>query len=225
MPAKPNKFLPQAYVFIETKEGGYWRLKRGTVKKAVLNKAMKQSSRLLTKASHAGGAIRNALAEFTYDLATGRLGNRVNRLLMQSLKEKKVIDFSYLEGLEFQDAYLFDRLVKTPCFFETDKQKKVFRFGIDISENSVKQFNKLVTGYRFAVILLYADTTDRKNLKIMQQSSPQYSFTPDKERWVAEISFPKKMKQWLFCVRAECFEGKEPSAHPKMRAMKVVSGG
>jgi hypothetical protein len=65
-------------VWIITKEGGYWRRKRGTVKKAKLNRAFREGSYFMQLSAPAASRIIQKLRPYMDGLYTGRLNAKIS---------------------------------------------------------------------------------------------------------------------------------------------------
>jgi hypothetical protein len=86
-----NKNIPpcpdaERYVLVQTREGKYWRRKRGSVKKAVLNETLQRNVEMMRQSAPAARMIMTRLLAFTGRLETGRLNARISARLRKQLR-------------------------------------------------------------------------------------------------------------------------------------------
>src|SRR3954463_549915 len=86
------------YIWVKTKEGGFWRMRRGSYKPARLNEAYLQTSNAMKISAPAASRIVRRLHSYLNRLETGRLTVRISGKLRKSLKEKGRLCFTYLKG-------------------------------------------------------------------------------------------------------------------------------
>ena len=111
---KPPCPDPDNYIWVETKEGSFWRKKRGTVKKATLNLRYQQSNDHMKISSPAANRIVRALRPYLTGLDVGRLSARITGKLTQSLNETNSLAFTNFAGLGIQKTPPLDSLLKAP---------------------------------------------------------------------------------------------------------------
>jgi len=148
---------PKRYILVRTKEGSYWRLKRGLNKPAVLNSSLQQSADCTKVCSPAAKRITRVLWQNMRGLNTGRLIARSAALLKQAFQEKGIADFSFFDDFDFQPEHPLNGLLKAP--YKCSEKDSIVQLQIPIEERSVKKHNPLVTEYYFDLVLLYGDAT------------------------------------------------------------------
>src|SRR4051812_3276379 len=79
---------PERYILVVTKEGSFFRLKRGLNKPAVLNAAYQQSSNSTKLCSPAAKRMAITLRQHLRGLDTGRLIARFTGLLRKAFHKK-----------------------------------------------------------------------------------------------------------------------------------------
>ncbi len=84
---RPPNPDPESYIWIDTKEGGFWRRRRGLVKKARLNAAYLQSSEYTKICSPAASRIMRKLRPYMKGLQPGRITVRICGKLRKALIE------------------------------------------------------------------------------------------------------------------------------------------
>src|SRR5437899_9524667 len=93
------------YVWVKTKEGSFWRKRRGSYRPALLNAAYQRSSEATNISSPAASMIVRRLCPYLTGLQTGRLTVRICGRLRKALNEKGRLCFTYLKGLDMQPEH------------------------------------------------------------------------------------------------------------------------
>jgi hypothetical protein len=215
-------------VKVRGKYKDYWRLKRGTLKRARLNKGFQRQSEAISALSPITAKIKNALESFTWDLQTDYVQSRMNGLLSKVYEEEEPLDLGALKGLEFQRDHPFRKLVRGQYRVERDQKRKVFRIIFQINRCTVDQPVKGTTHYSFMGVVLYGDPFKNTPFGILHNGTPQFKFDMKNERMdqhVLEVPFPKKNVPWMLCLRVQCYDGPVVYFLPRSRAMIVVDGG
>jgi hypothetical protein len=212
---------PATYILVKTKEGNFWRRKRGTVTKAALNTAFKANSRAQQVVMPAASRILRKLEPHTRSLSMGRITIKMAGKLLKKYKEKGYIHFAALEGMELQEEYPLDRLLQADYSIKEKNGELIIT--IDLKKGMVKPQNALVTEYYFEAIVLYGNALKEKGLRIHSVESPLFSFRK-KTVTICElrIDMPPAGKPWLLLLKVNCLEGNELAHHHKNYAMKVV---
>jgi hypothetical protein len=215
---------PERYIFVTTKEGGYWRLKRGSVKPASLNAVFGKnaSSRKLT--SPAAKRILGMLKLFLQGLRPGRIIARLSSGLSKALNDNGHIHFSFLDGFEWQVDYPLNKLLLDSIrVYQTNDNLEI---RVLVGEDYVAKHNNLVTDYYLDAILLYGNTAIDGGLRIDSVESPLYSFkhTANTE-CILSLPLPANTQPWMLLLKASCLEGNELAVHYKHYGMRVVKTG
>jgi len=220
---------PERYQLVRTKEGEFWRLKRGLKKPAILNNRLQENSDLVKQTSTAGSRIYGALQPFAEDLALHRIFNKIITLLRGGLKRNGHLNVSVLRGLDLQKDYPLRRLLRGGFQWHHDKEKHVFGFRIDIPERggAILRQNKIMSAYRFIIILVHGNPGEDGGMQLKSVMSKNYSFEGDgvAGECLLELPYTPEPGQWLFCLRAECLQEGKVAPHPKSRALQVLDGG
>lgn len=211
---------PEDYLWVESKEGGHWRRKRGSLSPSPLNKNYQDSSDKTKIASPASRRVRNAIAPYLRGISTGRLHNRICNAFRKSIRETGEPQLGYLNGIEIQRDYPLEQMLLSD--YRVFVNEKSVRIEIPVERGSVKAFNRLVSDYYFEAVLLYGDVTREKGLKIESAESALYSFNGGiKSICVLELEMPEE--DWCLLLKISCIEGKEMAAHTKHYRMKVIA--
>ncbi|HEX5151651.1 MAG TPA: hypothetical protein VFW07_09375 [Parafilimonas sp.] len=219
---RPPNPDPDSYIWINTKEGGFWHKKRGLVKKAVLNAAYRQSSEYIKICSPAASRIVRKLRPFMEGLQPGRITARICGKLRKSLNETGRLSMQCLNGLDLQPEYPLVNLLTENIHVE-QKSKSII-VTIPITPYTIKRMNNLVTDYWFELILLYGNPDEENGLRTESEESKPYAIkTPDKNG--CSLSLVLSEQPWIALLKVNCIEGNEPAIHPKMYGMKVVAVG
>lgn len=223
-PLPPAPGHPGEYIIVNSKEGQYWRRKRGTVTKAKVNAALKKNNELAAIASPAAKRIRDKLAEFTKQMDTGRFIARVSGRLMKALRKNGAIDYSFLDEYELQPDRRFSELVLHNLPVLVQNGEVIANFSV--KADTVKQHIKSVTGFYFDLVLLYGDPTKNNGLRIESDTSPVYPFDMKNDMTCRlSVTLPTKKIPWMALLRAGCMKGQEVMEGDRYCTMKVMAVG
>jgi hypothetical protein len=220
-PAPPNA---HNYILVKTKEGAYWRRKRGTVKPAKLNTVLSNNAKLTSIVSPLASLIRKKLMPFLERLDTGRFIAGISARLKTEYNETGKLSLVALHEYEVQPRFKLQDLLATGYLPRTEKGEVI----IDIlpSERPVRRLNKSVTGYYFDAILLYGDLAKPNSLRIDSETSAVFEIgLKTKTNLRLSLVLPAKKVSWAVFLKLSCIEGNEPANHPRHYGMKVVSVG
>jgi hypothetical protein len=214
---------PEKYILVKTREGNFWRKKRGLGKKgAILNEGFRQSCRGMAITAPAAKRIVTKLRPFLEGLAVGRITVRISALLRKKYNQSGNVDYTYLSGLELQPDYPIKRLLKEKITTNIDND--LLEIRIPISQFTIKPQGKLVTHFYFEMILVSGDCTKDNNLRIEAETSVVYSIETihqDDCRFI----IPLGKNSWFAILKVCCIEGQELAISPKDYGMKVISVG
>jgi hypothetical protein len=220
MPPCPGN--PEDYVLVESKEGKYWRKKRGIVRPARLNATFQSNAQVMAVVSPAAKRVSTAMHPYLLGIAGGRLNVRIANAFRKSLKEKGCLRLSYLKGMEFQAAHPMDRLVRGQ--YTVSVSDTSVRVELALDQITVEPLNPLVTEYYFELVLLYGDVNEETGLRTESTESPLY-FYRDKTKAVCvlELDLPHQV-DWCVVLKVSSLEGNQLAAHPMHYRMRVIEG-
>ena len=222
--ATPPPVDGHSYVLVRTKEGSYWRKKRGTVKKAELNEVFQRNAEATALASPAAKRIKGKLEEFFNGLDTGRFIANISAKLKKTYLTTGAWNFSLLQGYDLQPDHPLTELFLGNYYIIEKKEEVTIRIPID--KQTVKRHNKLVTDYYFDAIILYGDPSKKNTLLIESETSKLYPATGEfKTECNLSLSLPAKKTPWMILLKLSCLEGNTPAVHPRHYGMKVVKVG
>ncbi len=213
---------PGLYMLIKKEEGYYWRRKRGTVKKAMLNPVLAKNAVVAKITGPATSRILKRLRPFTHGLKTGSVHLTINNKLIKAYYEKETIDFRLLKELELNAKHPLEKILL--CRYRVTTSDDLLHINIPLQKESVYKHNNLVTNYYFDAVLLWGDARNDEELYLRHVSSALYSFENDHPApCELELPRPPGNKPWMLLLKLSCLEGNELAAHPKHYGMKVVS--
>lgn len=214
---------PEKYILVRTKEGDFWRRKRGTLKYARLNASFRKNVMSNKVASPAAKRVIQELRPFLRDLQTGRLQVRLTGAFIKAITEKGRPDFSFLKEFDFHEHKL-SALLSNGWYVEKDGD--TVKIDIPVTPGAVKQYNRAVTDYYFEAILLYGDVRKSDALHIESTISRLYSFSDsDEEDCILTLSLPVGKHPWMVILKASCLEKDQMARHEKGYGMRVVEVG
>ena len=210
-------------VWVETKEGSFWRRNRGSVKPAPVNDVLARNAEASKVTGPAAKRVVDKIRPFLTGLQTGRLTVRVIGALRKALNQKGAVDFTFLEGMEFQQEHPLHHLLVSP--YKVEQADHSVRIIIPIEKGGVKAHNKIVSDYYFEGVVVQGDATVENGLRVDSVQSQVYAIGDVKKQCELTIDLPAKKGPWMVLLKISCFEGNEMAAHPKHYGMKVVKTG
>jgi hypothetical protein len=212
---------PERYILVETKEGSYWRLKRGLNKPAVLNATLQQNADSMEVCSPIARRMVAILRKDLDGLNTGRMIARFTTLLKKAYHEKGIPDFSFFGDYDFQEVHPLEALLQVQ--YRCREKEGVVQVHIPIQRGGVKKHNQLVTEYYFDLVLLYGDPTKEDGLRVDSITSQPYSYAlTEKSTCELSLPLPEKEQPWMLMLKVSSQEGNELAHHPRHYGMKVV---
>jgi len=220
-PIPPCPGNPEDYTWHNTREGGHWQKKRGTVTTATLNKSFKNNVKLTRIVSPIAVTLRKKLIPYLEYLDTGRFIANVSGRLKKEYNKSGKLDFVGLLDYEIQPYRILEKLLR--CAYEVQLNKNEVIIEIPVMERAVAKGNNLMTGYFFEAILMYGDITKPNSLRTDSEISPVYEFRL-KARTTCRLSLllPSKKVSWMVLLKLSCVYGKEIATYDKYHGMRVV---
>lgn len=217
---KPTCPDPDRFIWVQTKEGGFWRRKRGTVKKAKLNESLLQNSEYTKLSSPAARRVVSKLRPFMDGLKTGRLTTRISGKLRKGLNETGKLSFVPLKDMDLQMEHPMTRLLL--AHVDVVRHENELIVTIPISSTTVKQHSPLVTDYYFDLVLLWGDAGDDGRLN--SDSATSELFSIGKKRKIScRLSVPLPRKPWIALLKVSCMEGNELAMASRNYGMKIIA--
>ncbi len=219
---QPSIPKPGSYIWVDTREGGYWRRKRGSVKKAKLNRAFKESSRFMQQSAPAASRIIKKLQPFTQELVKGRIHARISGKLRAGLQATGKMTLDCLNGLDFQPEQPFSGLLGVDI--DIAQTKHELKVTIPATRFTINRLNTLITNYYFELILLYGDISAENGLRTESTDSAVYVIKTDYKN-DCRLSIVLPERPWIALLKINTIEGNEAAASPKYYGLKVIAGG
>lgn len=210
---------PEHYTLVRTKEGVYWRLKRGSRKPATLNESFSRSKNLTSMVAPVAKRIRDALRPWIRSMQTSRLQIRICMALRKSFKEQGQLKLAALKGLELAEEKLGD-LLDPPVEVRVDESR--IRVGLPIDYYTFKHLNNLVTHAWIEAVVVFGDPNRDDGLHTESVSSPLYAVrSAEEHRCELQLDLPP-VPDWCLVVTVSCLEGHEMAHHAKWYRGRVV---
>ncbi|MBL7729663.1 MAG: hypothetical protein JNM88_00680 [Chitinophagaceae bacterium] len=135
---------PGNYVLVRTKEGTFWRRKRGTVKNAPVNVVLRKNNKGYKVLMPAVSRMLTLLKPYTAELSMGRITARWTGKLLKPFNETGKICLPVLIGNDLQPEYPFDSICHLPMEVMTSKQ--LLNIRLKTAKTIIKCKNILVNG-------------------------------------------------------------------------------
>lgn len=215
---------PQLYILVRTKEGSYYRRRRGQVKPASLNASCQLRSDGLSLSSPAAKRLRDCLQDVFRGLDVGRAHARLGARLKKAFLEKGRFDFSYLAGYDFQKEHPMDSLLKAS--YTVHIIDGMVQVELPLYPGAVKPKSSLVSDYYFELVVVWGDLSTAGALRINSVHSALYPAGAAGERYCElRLPLPASGEPWMLLLKISCLEGNELAHHPRHYGMKVVAVG
>jgi hypothetical protein len=212
----------ELYTLVKLKDRYTWRRKRGSLTPIQLNSSFQKNVELTPITNAAASRIFAMLEPFVRGLSIGRAQAQIGGMLKKAMNARGMMDFGFLEGVDFQKDHPLESLVRIP--FDVECKKESVHVSIIISPQTVKRFSKLVSGYYFEAILLHGDAGKEGGLSLESATSRLYDFQ-ENGKCQLELELPLENVPWMLLIKASCIEGNELAVHPRHYGMKVLKTG
>jgi hypothetical protein len=220
----PPGYDPEKYDWVNSKEGGYPRRKKGTVKPVMLNNILQQNAALTRPTNEAAKRVMAKLYPFLQYLTTGRTVVRIAGGFKKSIVQNGQMDYSMLEELDLQDDYSFDATANG--LVTTKEDKGILGLHIHVGNHCVKKHSGLATGYYLEAILLYGNPAGANTLRVDSVESRLYSFEEEQRVIDCNLSLQLPEKEpWMVLLKLSCVLDREIADTSKYHGMKVVKVG
>lgn len=218
---KPPCPDPANFIWVQTKEGGFWRRKRGTVKKAELNESLLQNSENTKVSSPAARRIVSRLQPFMTGIRTGRLTTCISGKLRKGLNETGKLSFATLQDVDLQQSdHPMTRLLLAP--FDVVRHEDELVVTIPISDITVRRHSPLVTGYFFDLVLLWGDAGEDGRLNTDSETSELFGIYEERKA-KCRLRIPLPKEPWIALLKVSCMEGNEMAAANRNYGMRVIA--
>lgn len=212
---------PERYILVQTKEGCFWRLKRGYgTKPATLNEGFARSANAMSITAPAAKRIVHKLRPYLDRMVTGRITVQFSGLLRKHLNKAGVLGYDDFIGFDFQREYPMEKLLVAQVGVErTEDEVGVY---IPITHYTVKQHSRLVTNYFFELIVVSGDCTIDNGLRVECVSSEVFAIGETRNN-KCSLSLSLIRKPGFAVLKVSCIEGNEMALSPRNYGMKIVA--
>ena len=220
-PPPPNA---ENYVLVKTREGNYWRRKRGTVKEATLNEGYAAQSKRVAYIAPVAARIKKKLNRYLTDLQTGRMVARLTAKLTKTFNQSEKVDYSLLQRMEMQPDHHLDSLLRAHYFVVVEKGE--VQVKIRIYPGAVKKLNQDASDYFFELILLYGDPMQEYGLRTESVESKVYQLTKEPtEDCILSLVLPETKFPWMALLKLSTMEGSEMAVAGRHYGLRVIAVG
>lgn len=212
---------PDCYILVQTKEGVFWRRKRGQKTPVKVNATLQANVQLMKICSPAAKRLLTALYPFTRELDAGRIHSRFVALLRKGLKGNH-FTYAPFQGVELQPNLPIDRLLKSSVSITQPYGMLVVQ--VPIRATQIERINPLVSSFYLQAVLVCGDPLTGNLLKVEQITSPTYTYN-DIPSITCTLQLPVTGKPWLLLLKFCSLEGNEPATNPQCHGMRVIEVG
>lgn len=216
----PHGANPDDYVAVRTADGILYRRKRS--KGTLLNTVCQQNQSKLQIASPLGRQIRKALLPFIDKKLKETLHYRLNSCLMEGVAAgSSMVNLGVLGGFDFLDKPR-DKKVK-PLLLSYSYGKETLIANKLLNPEVIWKREKLIRQFRFRAIIIYLNA-DGETTEIQEHQSPDFSLAEPYEAWKCKVNLQPN-RNYLLCLKAECFSGEVVFHHQQTQFFEVVRAG
>jgi len=209
---------PLRYILVKTKEGSYWRLRRGLKNPVTINKALKANAGDNGMAE--AKRVANKLIPYLENMNAGRKTARMGSLFREARMKTGSCDFSRFKGFEIQKDHLLGDMLKER--YQIKVEKGMLTITIPINKYGVKPVVHYLTHYYLEAILLYGDPGKDNKLRTESDSSERYEMLGETNSiCTLTLQLPKK-QPWMVWLKLGTFIEDKPGNYDKLYGMRVV---
>jgi hypothetical protein len=187
--------------------GDHVRAKRGTYKKAKVNKAFKEEIKNVTHANVPAKIFNDAIEPYRRNFQGGQLWQRLVSLFRTQLTEDGSFDFGRIEKLEIHADYPLDRLLQVQATIKSASKNSILRVILEYNNPPDFSKTKYIDAYQLTVIGLFPDLKKKKaravavKSKLLDLTGPVVPFS-------AQLRIPATSKSFVVCLKIEgCMKG------------------
>ena len=222
-PTIPRVSDPWNYTWVVTKEGGYWRRKRGTVKPAPLNTTLQLNADITRLTNDAAKKMVLRLQPFLQEMETGRLTARIGGKLKKALAKNNCIDFSFFGDFDIQTEYPLRNILQKPCSISINRKDAIIQ--IPIQNRTVVLPKRGATEYYFEAIWLYGNPAGDNELRIESVSSALFPLKNTRETTCNLVVPVPDKKPYMIFLKLSCLNGNALATQPCFFGMQVIQTG
>jgi|SRR5688500_7380349 len=213
------------YTFVKSRRyGDHIRAKRGTHKKAKLNKSFKEQIKKIPGANLHAKIFKDAINPYRRKWEDGTMWNRLISMFMKQFDVHGAFDFSKLEPFEIHDHYTLEKLINMESEIGPDKKRSRLHVNLSYVMHPVFRKKSLRDGYQLGVIGVFPDLK-KKSAKVVSEYSNVISLSGKVEPFNIELPIPQGAKTFLVCVSIHgCSKGK-PDGPMTTKGMRMIQAG
>lgn len=163
--------VPPGMILVRSRTyGDHVRAKRGTYKKARLNRALKKGSLLVREANAAAKLFKNAVDPYRKGLIDRSLWPNLLSMFRRQQTKTGRVDFSQLNPFEFHKRYTLHKLLPVQVVTSYDDKSHILRAVI--SYDGLPHFdNSRIDGYKLSAIVLFPDLKKKTANTVVEESA------------------------------------------------------
>ncbi|HEX6914832.1 MAG TPA: hypothetical protein VF145_06305 [Chitinophagaceae bacterium] len=213
---------PRDFVWVRTRNGGHWRHKRGTYKKAVLNHVLSTNARLTKHTNDAASRLMNHLRPHLEGMQPGRSYVHVAGRLKQAYKQNGAFDFSKLLDFDFQKECPLRAFLDLNANIAENGNR--VQLDVPVSRRMLNVAGQDITQLRFQLILVYGDVTQDGGLNDSMHESDLLSVDDQEQCCSLSVELPEA-QPWMLLLRLSCLHNDGSDALRQRHGMRVIRVG
>ena len=211
--------------FVQSKRyGEHIRSQRGSIKPALLNDAMKESSQRMASANVPAKAIFDAVRPHHKD---GELWNKLVVIFRKQLKAGLPFHINDLKGLECHETSTLDKLILCSQYrFQIAQKEDNLCIDLVMNEHPSWSYLKWKHDFQYQVsmVIVYPNLEDGSFIEETAHG-PITAFTTSPEPLSFEVPIPVFADKYIAFMLATVCENGQAVHLPHVRGMRVVGMG
>jgi hypothetical protein len=212
---------PDQYILVESKEGFFWRRKRGQKTRASKNAVLQANEDLMKICSPAASRILTALQPYRLGFEAWRVQAHFTSLIRKGMKGRYFSSVC-LKGAEMQKSYHLNHLLKSAVTVTQAGYLVVVQ--VPLRAGDVYRHSSQVSDFYLEAILVSGDPLADAPLQVENAVSPLYAFD-NLPNTTCSLQLPINGKPWILLLKFCSLEGNEMAKQAKHYAMKVIEVG
>jgi hypothetical protein len=209
------------YIMVHTREGYYWRKKRGADHKVEINSELSANAEAIRITTPLVRQFLNSISHHLKRHYGERMFLRMNHAFKKCLKKNGRVDYSATKDFVFYPRNPFPHQIAGSCSTRLNADKT--RLQVEIKPFDIPPQNGLVTEYYFQLILVTGDPNEENRLEVETMESPLFPYGQDRTNTVSfETDLPED-KPWLAMIKLNSLEMNELAVHARHYGLVVVS--
>lgn len=215
--------VPPGMTRVRTSQGDHLRAKRGTYKKAKLNRALKKGTVFVVEANAAAKLFKDAIHPYRSGLVDQTLWSRLLSVFLRQQNKLGTIDFGQLKPLELHTRYTLHKILPVRVVTTYDSHARMLQ-SVMAYEGRPNFDSKHIDGYKLTAVILFPDIK-KKTIQTEVEDSGILRLEDKAPSFDVQFPVPTGAKWFVLCVRIDGYSQKKKYHTIATKGMQVVDSG